>query len=86
MKKLFNKSAITTERDLFNAQKQLFTASKPLVSALTELKPLGDPVKKARELLSISLRGIYSVSLKISHARRDNARFLIKNSALAETH
>ena len=85
MKKLFNKGAISTERDLFNAQRQLFTASKPLVSALTELKPLGDQVKKARELLSISLRGIYSTSLKISHARRDNARFLIKNKALAET-
>ena len=85
MKKLFNKGAISTERNLFNAQRQLFTASKPLVSALTELKPLGDQVKKARELLSISLRGIYSTSLKISHARRDNARFLIKNTALAET-
>ena len=85
MKKLQSKGAISTERALFNAQKQLFTASKPLVSALTELKPLGDSVKKARELLSISLRGIYSVSLKMSHARRENARFLIKNSSLAET-
>ena len=85
MKKLFNKGAIITEKDLFSAQRQLFTASKPLVSALNELKPLGDSVKKARELLSISLRGIYSTSLKISHARRDNARFLIKNAALAET-
>ena len=85
MKKLFHKSTITTERALFNAQNQLFVISKPIVSALTELKPLGDSVKKARELLSISLRGIYSVSLKMSHARRENARFLIKNPALAET-
>ena len=85
MKKLFNKGHISTERALFNAQNQLFVISKPIVSALTELKPLGDSVKKARELLSISLRGIYSVSLKMSHARRENARFLIKNPALAET-
>ena len=40
-------------------------------------------VKKSREILNVSLRGIYSVSLKISTARRENVRFLFKE-ALAE--
>ena len=48
-----------------------------------DLKPLGDPVSKAREKLSISLQGLYSVSLRISRARRENVRFLFK-FALAE--
>ena len=34
----------------------------------------------ARELLSISLRGIFSVSLKISRARKENVRFLFKDA------
>ena len=61
-----SKNAIKTEKSLYNAQKELFVAAKPLLSALMDLKPLGDPVSKAREKLSISLQGIYSSSLRIS--------------------
>ena len=68
---------------MYNAQKELFIISKPLITALAELKPLGDPVKPAREKLSVSLQGLFSVSLKISRARRENVRFLFKY-ALAE--
>ena len=78
-----SKNAIKTEKSLYNAQKELFVAAKPLLSALMDLKPLGDPVSKAREKLSISLQGIYSSSLRISRARRENVRFLFKY-ALAE--
>ena len=78
-----SKNAIKTEKFLYNAQKELFVTAKPLVSALMDLKPLGDPVSKAREKLSISLQGLYSVSLRISRARRENVRFLFK-FALAE--
>ena len=78
-----SKNAIKTEKSLYNAQKELFVTAKPLLSALMDLKPLGDPVSKAREKLSISLQGIYSVSLRISRARRENVRFLFK-FALAE--
>ena len=84
MKKMKSKGAINTEKTLFSAQNQLFIITKPTISALIDLKPLGEAVSKARELLSISLRGLYSVSLKISHARRENARFLIKNTNLAD--
>ena len=84
MKALKSKCAIKTEKTLYNAQNQLFIISKPILSALIELKPLGDAVKRSRELLSMSLRGIYSVSLKISNARRENARFIIRNTSLAE--
>ena len=78
-----SKNAIKTEKFLYNAQKELFVTAKPLLSALKDLKPLGDPVSKAREKLSISLQGLYSVSLRISRARRENVRFLFK-FALAE--
>ena len=78
-----SKNTIKTERSMYNAQKELFITAKPLLSALMDLKPLGDPVSKAREKLSITLQGIYSVSLKISRARRENVRFLFK-FALAE--
>ena len=64
-------------------KRELIITVKPLLSALMDLKPLGDPVSKAREKLSISLQGIYSVSLRISRARRENDRFLFK-FALAE--
>ena len=78
-----SKGALKTERALYNAQTQLFTVAKPLVAALLELKPLGSPVSHARELMSLSLHGMYSVSLGISRARRENVRFLFKD-ALAE--
>ena len=84
MKLLKSKGAIKTEKALYSAQNQLFIISKPIFSALIELRPLGDVVKKARELLSMALRGIYSVSIKLSYARRENARFLIRNPSLAE--
>ena len=78
-----SKNASRTEKALFNAQKELYIVSKPLIAALVELKPLGSAVSKARELMSISLRGLYSVALRISRARRENVRFLFKD-ALAE--
>ena len=73
-----SKSALRSEKAMYNAQKELFIISKPLIAALAELKPLGDPVKSAREKLSVSLQGLFSVSLKISRARRENVRFLFK--------
>ena len=72
------KSALKTEKAMYNAQKELFIMTKPLIAALNELKPLGEPVSKAREKLSITLQGLYSTSLKISKARRENVRFLFK--------
>ena len=84
MKLLKSKGAIKTEKALYSAQNQLFIISKPIFSALIELRPLGDVVKKARELLSMALCGIYSVSIKLSYARRENARFIIRNQSLAE--
>ena len=79
-----SKGAIKTEKALYNAQSELFIIAKPILAALIELRNLGCAVKKAREILSVSLRGIYSVSLRISIARRENVRFLFKE-ALAET-
>ena len=81
--KMKNKNAIITERALYNAQEQQLIIAKPLVSALIDLKPLGPSVSKAREKMSVSLHGIFSVSLQLSHARRSNVRFLFKE-ALAD--
>ena len=78
-----SKGAFKTEKALYNAQSELFIIAKPLLAALLELKPLGKQVKSARELLSISLQGIFSVSLKLSKARKENVRFLFKEN-LAE--
>ena len=78
-----NKNAVATERALYKAQEQQLTIAKPLISALIDLKPLGNAVSEAREKMSISLHGIFSVSLQISHARRSNIRFLFKE-ALAD--
>lgn len=80
---LKSKGALRTEKTLFNAQSELFVVAKPLLAALIELKPLGSSVSKARELMSVSLHGMYSVSLRISKARRENVRFLFKE-ALSE--
>ena len=76
--KMKSKAAARTERALFNTQKELLTSAKPLVSALHSLKPLGSQVSQAREQLSVTLRGIFSTSLGISRARRENVRFLFK--------
>ena len=81
--KMNNKNAVATERALYKAQEQQLTIAKPLISALIDLKPLGNAVSEAREKMSISLHGIFSVSLQISHARRSNIRFLFKE-ALAD--
>ena len=83
MSRMKRKNTIKTEQTLYSAQSEIFMVSKPLITALVELKPLGSQVSKARELMSISLQGLYSVSLKISKARRENVRFLFKE-ALAE--
>ena len=76
--RLKSKGALKTEKAMYAAQSELFIIAKPMVAALYELKPLGSQVSTARELLSISLRGVFSVSLKISRARRENVRFLFK--------
>ena len=81
--KMSNKNAIATERALYKAQEQQFTIAKPLISALIDSKPFGKAVSEAREKMSITLHGIFSVSLQISHARRSNIRFLFKE-ALAD--
>ena len=81
--RMISKNAIKSEKAMFNAQKELFIISKPPIAALAELKPLGEQVKLAREKLSISIQGLFSVSIKISRARRENVRFLFKYS-LAE--
>ena len=83
MSRMRGKNALRTEQALYSAQSELFIVTKPIIEALKELKPLGPQVSKSRELLSISLHGYYSVSLKISKARRSNVRFLFKE-ALAD--
>ena len=83
MSRMRGKNALKTEQALYSAQSEIFIVAKPIIEALNELKPLGSQVSKSRELLSISLHGYYSVSLKISKARRSNVRFLFKE-ALAE--
>ena len=81
--KMKSKGAFKTERAMFAAQSELFIIAKPLLSAFIKLRPLGDQVSEARRLLSISIHGIFSVSLKLSVARRENVRFLFKE-ALAD--
>ena len=76
--RLANKSAIKTERALYASQTEAFVLSKPLLAALLELKPLGKQVSNARRMISKSIHGLYSISLKISKARRENVRFLFK--------
>ena len=83
LSKMRGKNALKTEQALYSAQSEIFIVTKPIIEALKELKPLGPQVSKSRELLSISLHGYFSVSLKISKARRSNVRFLFKE-ALAE--
>ena len=78
-----SKAAAKTERALFNAQTQLLVVAKPIINAISVLKPLGKDVSEAREMLGVSLRGMFSVSLAISKARRENVRFLFK-PALAD--
>ena len=78
MSRMRGKNALKTEQALYSAQSEIFIVAKPIIEALNELKPLGSQVSKARELLSISLHGYYSVSLKISKARRSNVRFYSK--------
>ena len=46
MKKMKSKGAINTEKTLFSAQNQLFIITKPTISALIDLKPLGEAVSK----------------------------------------
>ena len=75
-----SKGAIKTEKALYNAQKELFIVAKPIITALMELRPLGESVSKARELLSISLRGMFSVSIGLTRGRRENVRFLFDYS------
>ena len=83
LSRMKSKGASKTEASLYNAQKELFTVAKPLVSALSALKPLGKSVSKERGDISLGLRGLYSSSLGISNARRENVRFLFKKN-LAE--
>ena len=78
-----SKGALKTEKGMFAAQAELFIIAKPLLAAFIKLRHLGKQVSEARELMCISLHGIFSVSLKISRARRENVRFLFKD-ALAE--
>ena len=78
-----SKGALKTEKAMFAAQTELFIIAKPLLAAIIKLRPLGEQVGEARGELSISLHGIFSVSLKISRARRENVRFLFKE-ALAD--
>ena len=79
--KMKSKGTIKTEKALFNAQTELFIIAKPILAALIELRELGCAVKKSREILSVSLRGIYSVSIRISTAHRENVRFFIQRSS-----
>ena len=74
-----SKGALKTEKGMFAAQAELFVIAKPLLAAFIKLRHLGSQVSEACELLSISLHGIFSVSLKISRARRENVRFLFKD-------
>ena len=78
-----SKCAIRTERALYAAQTEAFITAKPLIAALLELKPLGKQVSTARKLIAKGVHGLYSISLKISKARRENVRFLFKE-ALAD--
>ena len=64
-----SKCALKVEQNLYSTQTELFVIAKPLVAALIDLKPLGPSVSQARELLSVTLQGHYSISLKISKAR-----------------
>ena len=75
-----SKGAFKTEKAMYSAQNELFIIAKPLLAAFIQLRPLGNQVLEARNLMSISLHGIFSVSLKISGARRENVRFLFKES------
>ena len=77
------KYALKTERSLYNGQKELLLSAKPLISALVELRRFGSVVSNARRQLSLSLMGLFSSSLQLSGARRENVRFLFKKS-LAE--
>ena len=78
-----SKGAFKTEKAIFAAQTELFIIAKPLLSAFMKLRPIRDQVSEASSLLSISLHGIFSVSLKLSIARKENVRFLFKE-ALAD--
>ena len=78
--RLKNKSAARTERALYTSQVELLVSAKPLVAALAALRSLGSKVSEAREQLSVSLGCIFSASLGISKARRENVRFLFKAS------
>ena len=81
--RMSSKCSIKTERALYNSQKEIFIVVKPLLAALLELKPLGKQVSNARRLITMGVHGLYSISLKVSKARRDNVRFLFKEE-LAE--
>ena len=81
--RMSSKCAIKTERALFASQTEIFVIAKPLLAALLELRPLGKQVSVARRMISMSIHGLFSVSLKISKARRENVRFTFKD-ALAE--
>ena len=76
--KMKSKCAIKTEMALYASQTEAFVVAKPLIAALLELKPLGKQVSNARRLITKSLHGLYSISLKISKARRENIRFIFK--------
>ena len=78
--RLTSKCAIKTERALYASQTEAFILTKPLLASLIELKPLGKQVSNTRRMISKSIHGLYSISLKISKARRENIRFLFKDS------
>ena len=54
-----NRAAARTEKALYNSQTELLVSAKPLVAALTELRPLGPQVSQAREQLSVSIGGFF---------------------------
>ena len=83
MTKIKRKNILKTELTLYATQSEIFVAVKPLIEALRALKPLGSQVSQAREHISVSLQGYYSISLEISKARRENVRPLFKE-ALAD--
>ena len=76
--RLTSKCSIKTERALYASQTEAFVLTKPLLASLIELKPLGKQVSNTRRMISKSIHGIYSISLKISKARRENVRHLFK--------
>ena len=83
-----SKGAFRTEKAMYAAQTELFIIAKPMVASFVKLRGLrGDgvqeAVKEARSMICIGMHGIFSVSLKISKARRENVKFLFKES-LAE--